>query len=869
MNVHLYGIYQKPMSIDGSTSPGGKKSRGAEESRGSTDSRDPVESRGEEDSRDAVEARGGEDGIDMRESLGDVDPLEAAEVRAWEDWLDSLESGDGTRSRDERKSRAGKRLGDAKRSSTAKGSRAGKRSTDMKRSHDEKRSRGAKKSKRTDGKKSQRADSKNSAPSTPGSERGDRLGTPITELGLLAEETLALAIATRATEAQLLRAQASILAWLAEGNRVEQCGFASLSSLALEVVGIRPRTVRERLALHRIFLRHPAMERAFLAGKMTACQALAVAPFLAEWEAAVAAAAVAEASATAAAAAPAAASAAASAASAADATETTSPASQGTRPHPDPDFDWASATSHLSVRELRFQARQVLKEKSERDRARHREEHPDEPEGRTISFTAPAGFQVVFEQMMELARKVLGRDAPIYECFEAMLLETDWLGIGPQQEPLRYPERRSIPIIPRDNVPHREEAIAHARETLTQVRAYIKDVADLIEPHEPKSPHDALSSLRQIHLLRAPQKVLFARLLRDLRRTQAMDLLGYRSMAELVEDRLRLSERSARNRVAESLLFESDEEIARAFAAGEISIMQAHLIRRLSSSFSRRPFVARAREVTWRQFQRESRLLELLRKCDLGRVADKPFPQARVEEALIAALGGDRESIEIALFQHGIPPLPPGGSGDPAENPILMDRLEMLVHLLALRQWDDVPATGDADRQTSAAARREVTIRFWAPLTVAGDLSNVMNRYRKQERPWIPMWAAMTVLFAQVTEIWEQQDPERRPVRSKILKRDHYRCVIPGCTSRSHLETSHNRPRSQGGTNDAENLSVVCHTHHHRGIHAGYVAIGGRAPYALRFMLGLRREGPPLLIYKGNRLVKGPFDAAPREGAGE
>ncbi len=844
------------MSIDGSTSPGEEQSRGAEESRGATDSRDPVESRGEEDSRDAVEARGGEDGIDMRESLGDVDPLEAAEVRAWEDWLDSLESGDGTRSRDERKSRAGKRSGDAKRSSTAKGSRAGNRSTDMKRSHDEKHPRGAR--------KSRRADRKNPAASSTGTEPRQRLGTPLTELGLLAEETLALAIATRATEAQLLRAQASLLAWLAEGNRVEQCGFASLSSLALEVVGIRPRTVRERLALHRIFLRHPAMERAFLAGKMTACQALAVAPFLAEWEAAMAEAAASAASA---------ADATGAAASDTDATGATSPAPEGTRPHPhphpDPDFDWASATSRLSVRELRFQARQVLKETSERDQARHREEHPDEPEGRTISFTAPAGFQVVFEQMMELARKVLGRDAPIYECFEAMLLETDWLGIGPQQEPLRYPERRSIPIIPRDNVPHREEAIAHARETLTQVRAYIKDVADLIEPHEPKSPHDALSSLRQIHLLRAPQKVLFARLLRDLRRTQAMDLLGYRSMAELVEDRLRLSERSARNRVAESLLFESDEEIARAFAAGEISIMQAHLIRRLSSSFSRRPFVARAREVTWRQFQRESRLLELLRKCDLGRVADKPFPQARVEEALIAALGGDRESIEIALFQHGIPPLPPDGSGDPAENPILMDRLEMLVHLLALRQWDDVPATGDADRQTSAAARREVTVRFWAPLTVAGDLSNVMNRYRKQERPWIPMWAAMTVLFAQVTEIWEQQDPERRPVRSKILKRDHYRCVIPGCTSRSHLETSHNRPRSQGGTNDAENLSVVCHTHHHRGIHAGYVAIGGRAPYALRFVLGLRREGPPLLIYKGNRLVKGPFDAAPREGAEE
>jgi hypothetical protein len=46
------------------------------------------------------------------------------------------------------------------------------------------------------------------------------------------------------------------------------------------------------------------------------------------------------------------------------------------------------------------------------------------------------------------------------------------------------------------------------------------------------------------------------------------------------------------------------------------------------------------------------------------------------------------------------------------------------------------------------------------------------------------------------------------------------------------------------------------------------VAIGGRAPHALRFVLGLRREGAPLLIYKGNRLVKGPFDVVPPAGAG-
>jgi hypothetical protein len=106
-------------------------------------------------------------------------------------------------------------------------------------------------------------------------------------------------------------------------------------------------------------------------------------------------------------------------------------------------------------------------------------------------------------------------------------------------------------------------------------------------------------------------------------------------------------------------------------------------------------------------------------------------------------------------------------------------------------------------------------------------------------------------------------DPERKPVQAKILKRDHYRCVIPGCTNRSQLEVSHNRPRSLGGTSDPANLSTVCHRHHQHGIHAGYVSIKGRAPHGLEVELGLRHDGPPVLVYRGNKVVKGAFDLGP------
>ena len=135
---------------------------------------------------------------------------------------------------------------------------------------------------------------------------------------------------------------------------------------------------------------------------------------------------------------------------------------------------------------------------------------------------------------------------------------------------------------------------------------------------EPESPEDALVILRQIQLLRAPGKVLLAHLIRDLRRVGAVELLGYNSVARMVEDLLKLSERSARNRVAESLMFESNAAIEEAFATGRISTMQAYLIRQLKHTEEIEEFVERARETTWRQFQREYRMLTLMRKCTWG-----------------------------------------------------------------------------------------------------------------------------------------------------------------------------------------------------------------------------------------------------------
>ena len=406
----------------------------------------------------------------------------------------------------------------------------------------------------------------------------------------------------------------------------------------------------------------------------------------------------------------------------------------------------------------------------------------DDPEMVPFSFKHPVGFQVAFDEMMERARMVLGYEASIPDCIEAMLAEVAWAGVGGDgPEPRRISPDHPIPKRPSVLVEPRPEAIEHAKATLARVAEYLDDVEQLESVDEPDSPEEALLILRQVHLLRAPGKVLLAHLIRDLRRVGAVELLGYTSVARMVEDLLRLSERSARNRVAESLMFESNSAIEEAFGTGRISTMQAYLIRQLKSMESIEEFVDRARETTWRQFQREYRMLILMRKCNLGRYALRPLSKGNVAEAiegaLVEALGGDREALEEVLRIRGIPPLPPDGSRDPAENPVLMDRLETMLQLIALKQWDEVPATGEADRQTLAALGAETWTRFRLPKQTFFDFRCVLDAYRRQVPPdgpkWrparVPDWVAMALFFADVRASWDELDPERVPYGSRSL----------------------------------------------------------------------------------------------------
>jgi 5-methylcytosine-specific restriction endonuclease McrA len=67
--------------------------------------------------------------------------------------------------------------------------------------------------------------------------------------------------------------------------------------------------------------------------------------------------------------------------------------------------------------------------------------------------------------------------------------------------------------------------------------------------------------------------------------------------------------------------------------------------------------------------------------------------------------------------------------------------------------------------------------------------------------------------------------------RRAVLHRDHRRCVVPGCRNARFLDLHHVEPRSEGGTNEADNLITLCGAHH-RAAHRGELDVAGRTSSA-------------------------------------
>ena len=177
-------------------------------------------------------------------------------------------------------------------------------------------------------------------------------------------------------------------------------------------------------------------------------------------------------------------------------------------------------------------------------------------------------------------------------------------------------------------------------------------------------------------------------------------------------------------------------------------------------------------------------------------------------------------------------------------------------------QWDELPTDGGC---RPANVRRGETGGD-DPILGSDARSRTIcwmscGKIGKRDDPWLPTWAAMVLLVREGdaklgaggsrAPSGALEDPEagRLPVRHPGLHESEtiWRRATTG-------------PKSLGGTNDPPNLSAVCHAHHHARSAQGTDPDRWEGAARIAIRAGCRADGPPMMILRGNKIVKGAFE---------
>jgi hypothetical protein len=149
--------------------------------------------------------------------------------------------------------------------------------------------------------------------------------------------------------------------------------------------------------------------------------------------------------------------------------------------------------------------------------------------------------------------------------------------------------------------------------------------------------------------------------------------------------------------------------------------------------------------------------------------------------------------------------------------------------------------------------RRRIT--FWAPIDVATLWGSALRACRAATGRHLDDWECFLIFVQALRDTWENPEDPHWGGRYRIFERDGWRCMAPGCNSRSGLNEHHIISRSRQGSDDEGNLVTLCIGHHQQGVHEGRISCVGRAPAALWWDLGRRPAGEPLIRYFGERVV--------------
>jgi hypothetical protein len=529
------------------------------------------------------------------------------------------------------------------------------------------------------------------------------------------------------------------------------------------------------------------------------------------------------------------------------------------------------AASVLSVRELEAQVRKALAEEKaegtlgdmESDALNSIPNPWDPGPGTWLSFPAPAKALTMFEASVEAVNRFAGEDVPRHAALEYMVADrfsaigwpTDMDEYRAESERLRASfsrraEERARETLndrdKKDGAAPRGQRLRHEWKRMKRARIdgeYLrrKLLPPELDPDSTDDPHDLDRIVQALEALDHDIRPVLAELLEAFERLGGHELLGWDTFRDYCRESLGLDPRRVTRLMAFRESLGRSPILDAAYREGKLRYLQVLLLKKVVVPETAEAWVQWAMKASMRHTQEvvdKALTLELrgatpealgayARLLSGGAKSGTSSPAPNDRGTMFARLANLDDTLPIGVT---LPP-PPG-----SRNPIL------------------VGLAGDSPIVETVL---QYPFRLFLPADVADIIQAGLRSCRDEDGLSLPEGEALAIIASAFLENLDDPEVHRLMEDFPIFERDGWRCTVPTCTRRAYLHRHHIRYRSDIGPDDAWNLTTLCYVHHMEEVHGSLksVAVSGRAPDDLLWEIGRRAGKPPLLTFRGDRLI--------------
>ena len=414
---------------------------------------------------------------------------------------------------------------------------------------------------------------------------------------------------------------------------------------------------------------------------------------------------------------------------------------------------------------------------------------------------------------------------------------------SPQVEHLRERALQPLPAVPVPVAPlpqetHRQPSIFGGRLSEKQLgRLHIQALWSLqrAKQFESRAPscgnqpriEESLHTLLETLEIERDLSKHISLLLHWLEARDFWTLLGFDNGAHFSESVLQESASTYRNRLRFARALETSTSLYAAFESGDLSAQRVLRIARLANKLKLRvdavgEWAEHASSITIKRLDDEIRFV-----CHAGSRNRRPLPPTDEEwftslrfgpgEARHHLLAGTLEALTLRPVANVFLKL--WASSD------TIDALRLCLRTVRRRLI--------AQSQHLAELSPAAETRLFPSIRLAGQFLNRSNS--------LPDWLCLLAILEEFAEEWDNPKHIVHRPTDAITIRDGWRCTAPGCSARS-LEVHHIVYQSRGGSDEPSNLTTLCPFHHRMGEHGTLASVVGKAPLALRWLLGSGRQ---------------------------